>query len=138
MKFLPIVLTVLVSFTSLQALARNPVPVINYESVPVTDAAGALQTAAQVKQAIQKGAAARQWTLQDQGPGRMLATLQVKGKHTVMTQINYADGRFSVVYNDSINMKYSPGPDGKGEIHPGYNKWVQELKEAIRTSQVKG
>lgn len=139
MKIVRILLALLVSLTALQAAAqRMPVPIINYENVPVTSPSGEPLTAAQVKQAIRSGAAAKKWALEEQGPGRMLATLKVNGKHTVMTQINYAADQFSMVYSDSINMKYSPGADGKGEIHPFYNRWVQDLKEAIRTSLLKG
>jgi hypothetical protein len=138
MKFLRILMVLVVSFVSLQAMARQPVPVINYEDVLVSSASGQRLTPAQVKQAIQSAAAAKQWVLRDQGPGRMLATLNVRGKHTVMTEITYSPEKFSVVYNDSTNMDYSPGPDGKGSIHPFYNRWVQDLKEAIRTSLAKG
>jgi hypothetical protein len=138
-KILHALVMALACVASFQASAqRQPVPVINYENVPISNPTGGRLTAAQVKQAIQSGATAKQWAVEDQGPGRMLATLKVNGKHTVMTQINYTADQFSVVYSDSTNMKYSPGPDGKGVIHPFYNRWVQDLKEAIRTSLVKG
>ena len=139
MKSLRILLMVLVSFVSVQAAAqRLPVPIVNYENVSVSGPAGQALTAVQVKQAIQSAAAARQWELADQGPGRMLATLHVRGKHTAMTEIAYSPDKISLVYKDSINLKYSPGPDGKGVIHPFYNRWVQDLKETIRTSLIKG
>jgi hypothetical protein len=140
MKGLRIFLMALVcaaSWASLDAMARQTVPVINYENLPLTTASGRAPTAAQVKQAIQSAAGARQWTLVDQGPGRMLATLQVRGKHTVVTQISYSADKLSVTYSDSTNMNYAPGPDGKGAIHPFYNRWVQDLTDAIRLTLAK-
>jgi hypothetical protein len=135
-KSLRILFVVLFALASQQALARTPVPVINYENVPIASQAGQPRSLAQIKQAIQSTAAARQWTVVDQGPGRLLATLHVRGKHTVVTLITYTPDRFSVVYSDSINMHYSPGPDGGGVIHPFYNRWVQGLADAIRVSLV--
>ena|SRR5438105_5691484 len=119
------------------AAQRKPVPVINYENVAVAGPAGKTLSAAEVKQAIQSAAAAKQWDLADQGPGRMLATLHVRGKHTAMTEIRYTPERFSLVYKDSMNLKYVPAPDGTGLIHPFYNRWAEELKEAIRTALAK-
>lgn len=139
MKIVRILLALMVSFTALQAAAqRMPIPIVNHEDVAITPASGQRPTQAQVKQAIQSAASAKQWEVTDQGPGRMLATLHVRGKHTVVTEISYSPEKFSLVYKDSINMKYSPGPDGMGVIHPFYNRWVQDLKEAIRTSLLEG
>lgn len=136
MRILRTLLVLVVSVTALHATAqRAPVPIINYEDVSI--ASSKRPTLAQMKQAIQSAAAAKEWDVADQGPGRMLATLHVRGKHTVVTEITYSPEKFSVVYKDSTNMKYSPGPDGKGVIHPFYNRWVQDLKEAIRTSLTK-
>lgn len=139
MKIVRILLALMVSFTALQVAAqRTPIPIVNHEDVAIANADGPRPTQAQVKQAIRSAATAKQWEVADQGPGRMLATLHVRGKHTVVTEISYSPEKFSVVYKDSTNMKYSPGPDGRGVIHPFYNRWVQDLKEAIRTSLVKG
>lgn len=135
MKIQSMLLAVLMALAAGQAAAqRQPVPIINYENVAISSATGKPLTVSQVKQAIQSAAAAKQWQLVEQGPGRMMATLHVRGKHTVVTEISYSPDQFSVVYKDSTNMKYSPGPDGKGAIHPFYNRWTQDLKEAIRTS----
>lgn len=138
MKSLRILLMVLASFASLSAMATHPVPIINYEGIAVSGPAGQQVTEIQVKQAIQNAASAKQWEIADEGPGRMLATLRVRGKHFVSTQISYSAEKISLVYKDSINLNYSPGADGQGLIHPSYNRWVQNLKEAIRASLAGG
>jgi len=139
MKSLRIWLMVLASLTCLPAMAqRQPVPIVNYENVAISGPAGQALTASQVKQAIQSAAAANQWELADQGPGRLLATLHVRGKHTAMTEIAYSPDKISLVYKDSVNLKYSPGPGGKGVIHPFYNRWVGDLKEKIHSALAKG
>lgn len=116
---------------------RAAVPIINYENVALQGPDGNVPTAEQVKQAILSAAVSKQWEVREEGPGRMLATLHVRGKHTVMTDITYAPGTFSMKYRDSVNMKYGAGSDGKGVIHPFYNRWVQDFKEAVRVSSIK-
>jgi hypothetical protein len=134
---LRVLVMVVLTLGSMHAIAqRQPVPIINYENVQITSPTGQLTTE-QVKAAILSAAGAKQWLLSDQGPGRMLATLHVRGKHTVVTEIIYSQDKFSILYKDSMNMKYAPGLDGKGLIHPFYNRWAQDLKEAIRTSLLK-
>ncbi|MBI2769171.1 MAG: hypothetical protein HYX47_06090 [Burkholderiales bacterium] len=131
MKTLRILVLAALSAVSLHAAAqRAPVPVMNFENIPVSAAA----SADKVKQAIQSAATARQWEVREEAPGRMVATLHVRGKHTVVTDILYSPTSFSLKYRDSVNMKYSPGADGRGMIHPFYNRWVEDLKEAIRAN----
>jgi hypothetical protein len=137
-KSLRVLLLALLAFASLNAVARTPVPVINHENVSISSPTGKPLSMAQVKQAIHNAAAAKQWSVVDQGPGKILATLHVRGKHTAVTQITYSPDKYSVVYNDSQNLNYSGGPDGRGTIHPFYNRWVQDLSEAIRLSLNKG
>lgn len=131
-KILRWLLVAMLSFASLQALAqRQPVPIVNHENM-VVERAGGKATAAQVKQAILAAASAtgRQWVISEPSPGRLLATYHVR-THTVITEITYSAERFSVVYHDSVNMKYTPS-GGTGLIHPFYNQWVQDFVAAIR------
>jgi hypothetical protein len=137
MRSLRIFLMVLVSFASLPALARQAVPIVNFENVAVTTPSGRAPTLEQVKQAVFSAAAARSWTLQEQGPGRVLATLHVRGKHTASVLIVYSAQAFSITYVDSVNLNYRMGPDGQPAIHPHYNDWVQNLTQGISASLAK-
>jgi hypothetical protein len=130
------------------AVARDPVPIIDYPNIAVATSSGKPLQVGQVKQAIQTAAAAKGWSIGYQADGKLLATLMVRGKHTIVVEIPYAVDKYSLIYKDSTNMKYAPSGkpmdnrdptsmrSGTGHtgavIHPYYNRWVQELKEAIR------
>lgn len=132
MKNLRVLLMAATLAVSLQAVAREVVPVADPMDVPVAGAAGQALTAAQVRQAIQSAATSRQWTLTEPTPGRLLATLQWNNaKHTIVTEISYSANKYSLAYKDSTNMKYGM-KDGQPVIHPHYNRFVRELSESIR------
>lgn len=130
MKKLHLLLAAVLSLAAISASAqRMPVPIVNHDNLVVTKAA----SAADVKKAIMAAAEAtgRKWVVSEPSPGRLVATYHVR-THTVTTEIRYSATHFSVAYADSINMKYGPGADGKGVIHPFYNQWVQEFVQSIR------
>lgn len=118
------------------ASARQTVPIVNYDKLAVAVNSGKAPQAEQVKQAILAAAGSKSWSVATQADGKLLATLQVRGKHTVVVEIAYASDQYSLTYKDSTNMKFGAG-DGQPLIHPFYNKWVQELKEAIRIELLK-
>jgi len=120
------------SLVSVNAAARQGVPVIDHEQVSVSRSSGQPASAEQVKKAIEAAAAVRGWQVSHKAPGKLIATLHVRGKHTVSTEFSYAAGQFSAKYRDSVNMNFQPGGDGAGLIHPHYNKWLQLLLDGIR------
>ncbi|WP_431098143.1 hypothetical protein [Polaromonas aquatica] len=124
------------AFVAGPASARWPMPIVNYPDIPVVTSSGAVPSAARVKQAIQAGATAKNWTVAQQADGKLQATLKVRGKHTVIVQIAYTPEKYSLIYQDSIDMDYGQR-NGEPVIHPFYNKWVADLKESIRGELVK-
>lgn len=129
MKIVHLLLAALLSLGSLQAMAqRQPVPIINHENVPVVASGGRQASAEQVRRAILEAGKQMRWQMSEPSPGRLVGSLNVNNKHTVVVEIPYAGDRYSLLYRDSINMKYKP----EGLIHPFYNKWVSELRDAIR------
>lgn len=129
-------LIVALAFAAPQAHARIPVPIVNYADVAVTGASPGTLDSERVKQAIMAGAAAKGWIVAAQPDGKLLATLHVRGKHTVMVLIDYGPGKYSLNYKDSVNMNYDPR-DGQPVIHPFYANWVHNLMEAIRAAALK-
>lgn len=125
---------------------RIPVAITNYPNIPIATASGKPMQAEQVKKAIQDAALKKGWKLVDEAGDKMLATLVVNNKHTVMVVIVYSADKYSITYRDSVNMNYhseakfdSRMPNARNAstpsgpvIHPAYNTWVQELKDAIR------
>jgi glyceraldehyde-3-phosphate dehydrogenase/erythrose-4-phosphate dehydrogenase len=138
MVFARLILATLVAFTSLQAHAqRVPVPIVNHEKIAVELVAGKKLTAAEVKAAIVSAPAPRPWEFSERAPGQLIATLNVRGKHTVVANITYTADHYSITYRDSINMKYAPSGGSAGVIHPFYNQWIDELRAAIRLQLTK-
>ena len=120
--------------TAFVAQAREAVEIIDYLDNAVVTGSGKTITADQVKNAIVSAAQSRNWqtTRAPKGDG-MQAVLQVRGKHTVVVDITYSAQTYSIKYQSSSNMKYRQLPDtGARVIHPFYNRWVAELREAIR------
>lgn len=112
------------------ALARTSVPVIDHDNIEFSVAGNTLN-AAQVRERILAAAAQRNWSVRTVNDGLLEATLQVRGKHTIAVDVPYAANRFSLKFKSSINMNQG-SQDGKTVIHPNYNKWVTDLKQAIQ------
>jgi len=93
---------------------------------------------AKARQAVTRAAHANNWTSQTGADGRLVATLLVRGKHTVNVAVEVQAGSFSVIYVGSHNMNYQKGPDGRDWIHPNYNIWVRTLCNGIRFELEKG
>ncbi len=144
LKFLRNFLFVLTLIAGSAFAQRTPVSIINYANQPVATSSGKAIPVDQVKKAIQDAAARKGWVISNDTGDRMLATLEVRSKHTVKVVIAYSADKYSITYSDSVNMNYHseahydsrmprPSSGATGPvIHPGYNVWVQELKEAIR------
>lgn len=125
------------AFAAGPASARWPMPIINHPDIAVVTSSGTAPSEERVKQAILAGAAAKKWTIAQQVDGKLQATLKTGGgKHTIIVLIAYAPTKYSLTYQDSINMNYGQR-DGEPVIHPSYNTWVSELKESIRGELVK-
>ncbi len=112
-------------------VARTSVPIQNHENVSVTTASGKKATPAQIKAGFESAASALGWQLSQPAGGQMIATLHVRGKHTIAADVSYKPGVYSVKYRSSVNMNYAPG-EGAGVIHPHYNKWLQALLDRAR------
>lgn len=111
----------------------------SFENQPWTaPAANAAFNPARARQAVIRAAQANNWTTETTIDGRLLATLLVRGKHTIVVAITVMSGAFSITYASSHNMNYQKGPDGKDWIHPNYNVWVRTLANAIRFELEKG
>jgi hypothetical protein len=131
MKLFKIVLPVLLTLLSAFAMARTSVPIVNFDDVAVSTGSNAKLSAAQVGESIKTAAQAKTWTVSPAGDNKMTATLQVRGKHTVVIEIPYSATSYSLLYKDSSNMKHEV-EGGTPVIHPFYNKWVATLKDGIQ------
>jgi hypothetical protein len=129
-------LAVVLAFAALNAHARGNVPIIDHEAIVATRASGQPASAEQIRTALQAAGAARGWQITPAGPGKAVALLNVRGKHSISADISYGAGKYSIKYRDSSNMNYAPGA-GSGTIHPKYNMWVQTLVDDTRMQLMK-
>lgn len=150
MKHIKSAVLMFATLVSLNAIARTPVPIINYDNISVATSSGKTLQLEQVKQAIQSAAGAKAWSIAIQADGKLLATRNERNKHFIVVEIEYSADKYSLKYKDSTNMKFgdAPQPDpssfqnptiapGSKVIHPYYNKWVQEFRDAIRVELLK-
>ena len=89
-------------------------------------------SAQDMREAILKGCADKNWRAVETDANTIEATNTVRGKHTVVVSIPYTAASYSINYKSSSNMGYKAKSDGSFSIHPNYNNWVGNLDKAIR------
>lgn len=111
----------LLAFTS-AAFAIKPVEDIVDASIP------AGLSLDQIKAAIIKGGALRKWAVREESPGELEGILHIR-THIVKVNIKYTQSSYSIIYKDSVNMKYNADSH---KIHRNYNSWVNYLNGDIQ------
>lgn len=89
-------------------------------------------TSQQVHNAILLAGKQRQWMMTDAGNGVISARINSHG-HTAEVRIPYTATSYSIEYVSSTNLK---AEDGK--IHKTYNRWVNNLDQAIQLNLTAG
>lgn len=112
--------TVLAIIGTLAGCTRK-VPIAQIDS---TVSAG--HTQAEVKNAILKAGAQRQWIMSEVKPG-VIKARQQSSKHKAEVQITYTATGYNIKYDNSLNLKASGG-----KIHKTYNRWVHNLDKDIQ------
>jgi hypothetical protein len=119
------------------AFARLPEPVVNLADQEVVAGSGKVLGVEEVERIIGKAAQEKKWVVAPPQENKIRASLSWRNnKHTIMIEIACAAGRYSIGYRDSINMNYTVR-DGRPMIHPYYNRYVGELRDAIRVEALK-
>jgi hypothetical protein len=137
MKALKSVLFALALIVSGSAIARPPVPMTDVVDQPIATASGKSLTAEETQAAIRSAAESRKWVVTPISDGKIAASLSWNSnKHTIVVTITPTAERYSIAYKDSVNMHYGVR-DGQPVIHPYYNRFVDELRDAIRVELMK-
>lgn len=132
MKIVNAIFAVLVSALSCSAYARHPEPLVNYPAIPAVASSGVALTAEQLCQIVREVAEQKKWLVKVQPDGKLLASLSWESeKHAIVVEATCSPASYSVIYRDSVNMKFS-NRDGQPEIHPYYNRFVKEMNDAVR------
>jgi len=83
-------------------------------------------TQVEVKNAILKAGALRQWIMTEVKPG-VIKARQQRNNHQAEVQITYTATGYDIKYDSSLNLKASGG-----KIHKTYNRWVHNLDKDIQ------
>jgi hypothetical protein len=111
-------------------MAAAAVNVIDWNNVVANTGSGKPATAEEIRRAFMVGGARRGWTFADAGPGKMTLTVVVR-THTLVMDLAYEDGKYSLKYKDSIDLDYRE-QDGKRTIHRNYVNWNNNLMNDAR------
>lgn len=113
---------------SLSACASTLAPLVspaNLETQTVGQSS-ADQRKAAVRLAFVTPRDGRIWTVDEEGDGYFIATIQVRD-HRAQVQISYMSTTILVRYLNSVNLKYGRNSDGVVVIHRNFNKWMQNF-----------
>ena len=101
-------------------------PIQDVTDSPVPTASGRPLGADEVRKAIVRGGAMKGWKMIEEGPGRIVGTLNIR-THTAVVEIPYSSRSYSIKYRSSVNLN-----EEGGQIHNNYNGWVKHLDQAIQ------
>lgn len=89
----------------------------------------------EIQAAIIEACNTKHWVPQITAPGKISATILVRGVHHAEISIPFDESSYSIIYVSSRNLDYkeykSWGGEVKREIHRNYNKWVEMLSQTI-------
>jgi hypothetical protein len=110
--------------------ALAAVEVTEWKDVAAVTGSGQPASAEDIKKAFMVGGARRNWVFTDNGPGRMTGKLVVR-THTLVMDLSYETGKYTLKYVDSINLDYKDDA-GKKTIHKAYLNWNTNLMNDAR------
>jgi hypothetical protein len=100
-------------------------PIQDYVDQPIsTKSNGTAFTTAEVQEILVKAAIARRWVPRVDGPGKLTASVLVRGKHYAEVTIPFSSTSYSILYATSRELDAN---EKKRKIHGKYNQWVGSL-----------
>lgn len=79
---------------------------------------------------IKREAGQRGWRISEEEPGAMTIKLIRGVGKWVTARVIYDTKTLTIRYLDSANLNYTVR-DGQARIHPGFNRWIDQLKRSI-------
>ncbi|MFV8782808.1 hypothetical protein ACNKU7_10340 [Microbulbifer sp. SA54] len=122
---------VVLSSALLAACTSHPLMNVYDRTVP-NRYDGQPQTSATVEKAIFTGCLDKGWVCREVTPGHIEASISVR-KHRATADINYSEKSYSIAYKDSYLLDYN---GRKNTIHRNYNRWINNLEQAISKNLV--
>lgn len=124
MKYFKLRLFLLLLAMPIVAAGCRTAPIYNVYEVPVITTHTVKLD--EIKKAIIRAGASLGWEMKPVSPGHVIGTLHLRS-HTAVVDVTYNPQTYSIVYKDSVNLKYSGG-----QIHRNYNGWIQNLDRNIK------
>ncbi len=112
------------------SIALAAVDVVEWKDVAAITSSGKPASAEDIKKAFMVGGARRGWVFSDSGPGKMTGKLVVR-THTLVMDLKYEAGKYTLSYLDSVNLDYKDDA-GKKTIHKAYVNWNTNLMNDAR------
>ena len=103
----------------------NTQPIQNVDQTAIVNASGKSLTRDQVRGAIVRAGGALGWQMADEGPGKLVGTINLR-KHTAVIEIPYSASGYAIKYRSSVELN-----EANGQIHKNYNGWIQNLQRGI-------
>lgn len=119
-----------VAFTATMPTVVRAAELVEWKDVAAVTGSGKPATADEIRRAFLVGGARRGWTFTEDAPGKMTGRLLVRS-HTLVMNLAYQDGKFSLTYQDSIDLDYKDDA-GKRTIHRSYINWNTNLMNDAR------
>jgi hypothetical protein len=110
--------------------ALAAVELVEWKDVAAVTSSGKPASAEDIKKAFMVGGAHRGWVFSDSGPGKMTGKLVVR-THTLVMDLKYEAGKYTLSYLDSVNLDYKDDA-GKKTIHKAYVNWNTNLMNDAR------
>ena len=101
-------------------------PIQNVTDAAVPSPGGKALSRDDVKKAIMRAGGTLGWKMNDDAPGKISGTLNVR-THTAVVEIPYSPKSYSINYKSSVNLN----EEGGQTIHNNYNGWVKNLAKGI-------
>lgn len=118
---------------STATMARQA-PLVEPARVAMAPISAKAQTAEDVRGYIVNGARTLGWTLAGEKAGQVTLKFNKQNKHEVVISADYNDKGYQLRYVSSSNMNYEEN-GGQREIHPNYNRWINNLIKRIGEAQ---
>lgn len=120
------------------AHARSSVPIVNVENAAIVTASGQVPSLEAVATAIRTAGASQgyPWTASGDSAGKLVLTTIVRHKHTVVINVTFDTKTYSIHYDNSVNMNFKKKKYSE-VIHPNYNVWVSQLRQAMEAEFLK-
>lgn len=119
---------VFVSVLGLSFFGCGTPPVYNVSNMSIAVGGDKKATMEDVEKAIIRAGGALGWMIKKEKPGLLKGTLILR-THTAIVSIKHNTEEYSITYESSVNLDYSPA---NNTIHSNYNGWIQNLNKGIQ------